>query len=267
MQEIKQIGNINWSYNEIKTSIPSFLELYKKRPIEDNHGGMMAPHMFALWFMLKKLNPKIVIESGVWKGQGTWLIENTLPNANVVSIDINLSIRKYISRKAKYYNKDFNKIDWSFINDKNDTVVFFDDHQNAFERVKQAKKMGFINLIFEDNYPKEKGDCYSLKKAFQHAGFMPPKPSLKQRIFRVIKPTKTIQPNIEDAHYLKNVLDIYYEFPPVFKKEKTRWDDDWNENTYPTPLPLYTSIEHDALKIFDKEAVFYTWICYAKVKK
>ena len=61
--------------------------------------------------MLKKKNPKNVIESGIWKGQGTWLIENTLPNATIFSIDIDLSIREYISEKVRYFEKDFNEID------------------------------------------------------------------------------------------------------------------------------------------------------------
>jgi hypothetical protein len=270
MQEVKQIGKVDWTYDELRQAIPDFLELYKKKPIFDNQGGMTSAHLFATWFMLKKLNPKNVIESGIWKGQGTWLIENTLPDAKIYSIDVNLSIRKYISDRVQYFDKDFFEIDWSIISDKENTVLFFDDHQNAFERIKKGTKLGFKHFIFEDNYPAKYGDCYSLKKVFQHAGFRSDtqKKNLLQTIKSIIKPIKPviILPNSTDASFLKDVLAIYYEFPPVFKKPKTRWGDDWTEEHFPTPEPLFESAEHDYLKLFEDEAVFYTWICYALAK-
>ncbi len=270
MQEIQEIGKIEWTRDDIKYSIPEFLDLYQQKPIIDNQGGMKAPHMFATWFMLKNINPKNVVESGIWKGQGTWLIEKTLPEANIYSIDLNLSNREYKSDKVKYFDKDFFDIDWSFISEKEDTLLFFDDHQNALERIIKGKEIGFKKYIFEDNYPSKQGDCYSLKKAFQHSGFNPnnKKKNIKMLIRQFIKPVKlkNIPPNSKDSDYLKNVLNIYYEFPPVFKKNKTRWGDDWEQNYYPTPQPLYDKVEHDYLKIFEDEAIFYTWICYARLK-
>ena len=271
MQEIKQIGRLNWTTNEIKDSIPEFLELYHKKPLDNNQGGMLSPHMFATWFMLKKLNPKSVIESGIWKGQGTWLIEQALPDVKIYSIDINLEIREFISDKVTYFQKDFSEIDWSIIEDKSNTVLFFDDHQNALNRIKIGEELGFKQFIFEDNYPAKQGDCYSLKKAFQHAGFEPvqqPIQGLKAKIMKIIKPNnlERVKPNKEDSQYLKNVLETYYEFPPIFKRESTRWGDDWNEEDYPTPNPVYSKLESDHLKIFQQEAVYYTWICFASLK-
>src|SRR6188768_1405013 len=113
MQEIKQIGDTGWTYADIRDSIPQFLEILKNKPIGNNAGGMKTPHLFATWYMLRKLNPKNVIESGVWKGQGTWLIEQALPGANIYSIDIRLDLREYKSDKVHYFNQDFSTIDWS----------------------------------------------------------------------------------------------------------------------------------------------------------
>jgi len=264
-----QIGQAPWTYPEIRDSIPEFLELYRKKPIQDNQGGMKTPHLFATWYMLKKLNPKNVIESGIWKGQGTWLIENAVPEAKVYSIDLNLGIREYISEKVHYFDKDFASIDWSLLEDKEQTILFFDDHQNAFERMKQGKALGFRQFIFEDNYPASQGDCYSLKKAFQHAGF---KPKEERRTLRTIltswrnrKTSHTILPNSEDAAFLKSTLDIYQEFPPVFKSDTTRWGDAWDEKNYPTPPPLFNE-STDQLLPFKTDALFYTWICYARMK-
>lgn len=271
MQKIRQLGTVTWNDDEIRASIPQFLDLYSKRPIKDNQGGMKSPHMFATWFLLKKLKPKNVIESGVWKGQGTWLIEKTLPDSNIISIDISLGTREYVSPKVKYFEKDFSVLNWENFKDKEDTVLFFDDHQNAFERLSQGKEFGFKNFIFEDNYPAKQGDCYSLKKAFQHAGFTPDpqvKKGLKNYLLQKLKPKKSniIEPNSLDADHLKNVLDIYYEFPPVIKTEYTRWKDEWDDANYPTPKPLFSKTSLEYLKLFHQEAVYYTWICFAKLK-
>ena len=269
MQNIKKIGTVDWNLDEIKKSIPEFLELYRQKPSDINQGGMMSPHMFATWFMLKKLNPKNVIESGIWKGQGTWLIEKTLPNAKVYSIDVALQLREYISDKVTYFQKDFSKIDWSMIEEKESTLLFFDDHQNAFERIRLGKKLGFKKFIFEDNYPAKRGDCYSLKKAFQHAGFTPEKlakKGIRATLRNFVNLSKKVQPGKKDADFLQRSLDIYYEFPPVFKNENTRWGDQWNEEDYPTQTPVYEKIEEDYLKVFKEEAMHYTWICYALLK-
>ena len=268
MQEIRELGEVSWTYDEIRNTIPDFLEIYKQKPIDDNQGGMKSPHMFATWFLLKKINPKNVIESGVWKGQGTWLIEKTLPDAKIYSIDLNLSKREYLSEKVMYFDTDFFNIDWSIIQEKENTILFFDDHQNAFERIKKCKGLGFKYYLFEDNYPSGPGDCYSLKKAFQHAGFEPD--SKERGLSKIIKTllgkTNRVAPNSKDASYLKRVLEIYYEFPPVFIKKKTRWGDNWDGEIYPTPLPLYEEVEHDYLRVFREEADSYTWLCYAKIR-
>lgn len=271
MQTPTQIGTISWSSDEIKSAIPLFLEMYKHSPVKDNAGGMLSPHSFATWFMLRKINPANVIESGIWKGHGTWLIEQALPEANIFSIDIHLHFRTYISDRVTYFDKDFSRIDWSFITDKSNTLLFFDDHQNALSRIKHGRSIGFRQFIFEDNYPAKRGDCYSLKKAFQHAGFTPPKrkKGIKSFIKEILRsnPKKSIPPNKQDAQYLKDVLDIYYEFPPLFKSDTTRWGDTWNENDYPTPKSVFTEINEEQYKIFEREARHYTWICYAKLKE
>ena len=42
------------------------------------------------------------IESGVFKGQTSWLIEKVLPNSKILSIDPDLSNREYISKKIEF---------------------------------------------------------------------------------------------------------------------------------------------------------------------
>ncbi len=278
-----KIGNPPWTRTEIAASIDEFSKIYSDRPIKENQGGMKAPHMFAVWFIAKKLSPDLIVESGIWKGQSTWLLETACPQAKLVSIDLNLGRREYISEKAVYCDQDFSQQDWSGISDR--SLVFFDDHQNAYKRLQQCQWFGFKHMIFEDNYPSSKGDCYSLKKVFAHAGFEPTnaQPKLmnngvpskilsKFATMLKISPMLTpqyeaaIKPNEIDAGLLQKNLDVYYEFPPVFKTPQTRWGDDWDETAYPTPEPILKQAIKPAHDVFLDEAKSYTWVCYAKLK-
>ncbi len=246
---------------------------------------MKAPHMFAVWFMGRKLSPDFIVESGIWKGQSTWLLEKACPRARLVSIDQNLSYREYISENSVYSNRDFSEQDWSDVTDR--SLVFIDDHQNAYKRLQQCKWFGFKHVIFEDNYPVVQGDCYSLKKAFANAGFEPvqsKKPLLHDGVAsKVLRrcaqlidlgpisltpqyETARIPANNIDSRMLRKHLEVYYEFPPVFKTDKTRWGDEWNEETYPTPRPLLERPTKPSHELFRDEARYYTWICYAKLR-
>jgi len=237
MKSVK-IGNTPWTRKDLLESLDEFMELYKKRPIVNNRGGMGAPHCFATYFMMKFLNKPFIIESGVWKGQSTWLIENICPNSKLLCIDPNLYYRQYISREAEY-----TKIDWKNLDIKNtkNTLCFFDDHQNALERVQSAIKRGFKHLIFEDNYPIGRGDCISLKQILEEDN--------------------------DTSNFLKEHIEIYCEFPPVFKRKKTRWGDNWDDENYPTENPLFNQLENnEKYKLFYDDAPGYTWIAYVKLK-
>jgi len=234
--------------------------------------------MFAVWFMARKLSPDMIVESGIWKGQSTWLLEKACPEAQLVSIDLNLDYREYVSPRAIYSRTDFSRNDWSHVTEK--SLVLFDDHQNAYNRLLQCKWFGFKHVIFDDNYPASHGDCYSLKKAFAQSGFQPERFHQKGTIYNVLRKVArrlgknsidlqmqhendSVEPNDIDSKMLHTNLDIYYEFPPILKINTTRWGDNWDSVSYPTPEPLLLK---STQRIFLDEAMYYTWICYARLK-
>ena len=286
MNSVVSIGTPPWTREEMVEHLDEFINLYSQRPVKSNEGGMKTPHMFATWFMVKKLNPDLIVESGVWKGQGTWLLEQACPDARIVSIDLNLGYREYISEKVEYSDNDFSEQDWTGVTDR--SLAFIDDHQNAYKRLQQCKWFGFKNIIFEDNYPASQGDCYSLKKAFANAGFEPypnaPKkskaPSFTSRAIKKsarVLGLNTVQltpqyeavnitPNEVDSKMLYKHLDTYFEFPPIYKPAKTRWNDDWTDENYPTPEPLLKDPVESKFQTYVDEAELYTWIAYAKLK-
>jgi hypothetical protein len=171
MLDHKKIKKNKWDNYEVKHEIQKFIDLYKSRPIKNNKGGMLFPHMFAFYFILKKIKPKLIIESGVYRGQSTWLIEKTLPKSNIISIDTNLKSRVYISKNAHYSDQDFKF--QNFSNIPKNTLVFFDDHVSHLERIKEAHYFNIKHVVLEDNYKKnsKKCDFYTIKQAYEKSGF------------------------------------------------------------------------------------------------
>lgn len=220
-----------------KNNLFKFYKIYQKRPIKTNSGGMLFNKMFAFYYLLKKINPKFVIESGVYRGQTSWLIEKTLPNSKILSIDIDLSKRVYISKKIKYSNIDFKH--HNFSNLPSNTLAFFDDHQNHIHRLIECKRAGIKNIIFEDNYCFGRGDFYTLRHALNFKGYYHPltyrnilkslfiflSMILKKKIlknyyisFDLLKSRlRDVTPNKKDYEFLRKNVDLYYEFPPLFE--------------------------------------------------
>lgn len=262
----------NWSRDEIIKELKIFKDIYKRRPIKDNLHGMRFPHMFATYFLLKKIKPSYVIESGIYKGQSTWLIEETLPNAKVLSIDIDLSNRKYISEKVNYSDIDFKHQDFSNIPE--DTLVFFDDHVNHYQRLMQAKFFNIKNIIFEDNYNIDKGDFYSLKHVENYNGFNHnySKKSLIKTFYiffieilkkfilkkyyidndKILFRLRDHVPNKNDFFNIRKNIEIYYEFPPIIN----------NKNTDKKPILEDVNFE---LEVTKEELSGYNNITYLKL--
>ena len=263
----------SWSNDEIIKELISFKEFYKNRPIKNNTHGMLFTHMFATHFILKKLKPKFVIESGVYKGQSTWLIENTLPECEILSIDIDLSQREYISKKANYSNLDFKLHNFSKI--PNETLVFFDDHVNHLERIQQSKFFNIKNIIFEDNYTSNKGDFYTIKHSYQNSGFnhrytilskikttylfliyMLNKIFNRNYYFPLNKITSRIRDHELNTNDFKNIeknIEIYFEFPPIINNKSVTID----------PILKNLNIDFEDAK---NELKSYNYLTYIKLK-
>lgn len=239
--EKKRLVKMFYSNKKNEKILNNFLQIYKNRPIKNNVGGMQINHMFALYFLLKKIKPKFIIESGVFKGQGTWLIEKTLPKSIIYSIDINLNQRKYFSKNARYTSKDFKYFNSKIIPQK--TLAFFDDHTCHFERIIQCKFFKIKHIIFEDNYIINKGDFNTLKKIMNNKNYVH-KPGILSLIksifvlsFEIIK--KIVNQNyflnidkiafrLRDrcnkniSHRLGNIIKEYYEFPKILSIIKNK---------------------------------------------
>jgi len=243
-----------WDKNDLISCLDEFYELYNLRPIKDNNGGMKSAHLLSAWYIIKQLKPKYLIESGVWKGLGTWFFEKASPKTEIVSIDPFPHYREYTSPNAIYRTEDFLTTNWSKF-PKEDTFLFFDDHQNFLQRLKKAQEWGFKKIITEDNYPYQQGDCYTPKKILSQKDYVIDYAGRKQ----------WFKPVPEDYEYFINNVAVYQEMPPIFKSDVTRWGDSWNED-YPTPDALLDESFKEKYPIYYNEKLDYTWMCYLELK-
>ena len=245
---------MKWTDTDIISHLGEFKELYSRRPILDNSGGMKSPHMFPAWYIIKQLKPKVLIESGVWKGLGTWFFEHASPDTKIVSIDPAPEFRVYTSPNAQYQQEDFLDTDWSDL-PKDDTLVFFDDHQNCMPRLKKCLELGLKRVIIEDNYPPSQGDCYTPKKVLSNQNYI-----IDSNGQRTI-----LQKNDADLEFFKEHVSVYQEMPPIFASPVTRWGDEWSQEQYPTPKALVLELCSLQYQEFFMERLDYTWICYLEL--
>ena len=270
----------NWDIENIIDQLDNFISIYEKRPIRNNKGGMLFSHMFFFYIVLKNLNPNLVIESGVYKGQSTWLIEKTLPEAEIISLDIDLSKREYISKKVFYSSRDFKFQNFKNV-DKN-SLVFFDDHVNHIDRINDANFFGIKNIVLEDNYPAYTGDFQSLKQIYNDHIFnhTPNLLSILKTIFlfnkisfrKIISKTYNAKEDIDNItkrirdgyseknkfEIIDNLFDIYFEFLPLLKNDKY-----FNDGI--TKKPLLEKIP-EKLSNYSNEINYFNYLTYIKLK-
>ncbi|KAK9148670.1 hypothetical protein Scep_007427 [Stephania cephalantha] len=176
----KQGRMVEWTSKDLIKGLEEFVPIYETRPIKNNVYGMGFDHSFGLWFITRWVQPDLMIESGAFKGHSTWVLRQAMPNTPILSITPRHP-EKYLRKGPAYVDEnctyfagkdfvDFGSVNWESvlrkhgIFDQNKVLVFFDDHQNEFKRLKQALNAGFKHLVFEDNYDTGTGDHYSLRQ-------------------------------------------------------------------------------------------------------
>ncbi|PKA61208.1 hypothetical protein AXF42_Ash006105 [Apostasia shenzhenica] len=176
----KEGKTVEWTTKELRKGLEEFVPIYESRPIKNNLHGMGFDHSFGLWFMARWLKPDLMIESGAFKGHSTWVLRQAMPDTPIISLSPRHP-EKYLKKGPAYVDGnctyfagkdfvDFGSVKWGSVlqkhgvSDFSRVLVFFDDHQNELKRLKQALKVGFHHLIFEDNYDTGTGDHYSLRQ-------------------------------------------------------------------------------------------------------
>lgn len=268
-----------FSREEMSESVAEFLELYESRPITHNPGGMGLNHSWAVWFLTRKLQPDVVVESGVLRGHSTWLIENAWPEARIKCFDVSFKLLEYRSEHADYFEGDLRSFDWSNTDLGPRSLCLLDDHQNAYRRIVDLNFLGIKRFIVEDNYPVGEGDFYSLQHMAAGVGFTSQQMSERTRSrmkrsklkkleqsdqqFKQIglDQARLVEPNTADWATLNSRAETIETIPPIALEPLNRWGFP-HEGRFSTPEPLLGVDE-----LPDSPNLQYNWITYVELKR
>ena len=143
-----QIG-LTASENEIEKDIYLFDGIFRECPISSLSGGMGYNNGLFCFCLIRLIQPDIVIESGVWRGYSTYLIDkSTSKGTCILSFDINLSLVEWKSQKANYYNYDLSDYTEPI---KGKILALFDDHVSHYDRINFCHKKKIEFIILDDD--------------------------------------------------------------------------------------------------------------------
>ena len=71
----------------VETAAARFFACHPERPVSDNSGGSGYSDCFWLYTGAWLLAPGVIVESGVLKGQTTWLLRRACPAALLYAVD------------------------------------------------------------------------------------------------------------------------------------------------------------------------------------
>jgi hypothetical protein len=226
-----------------------FIQNIWDNSFSNNNGGMASQDMFTLFFTLRNINPKIVIESGVWNGLSTKLIRKTLGSDAIIICldprdipsggyrDKNPNTIYYIGKQFV----DFGSLDLQKYN-PNDIFAFFDCHQNAPLRLLQCKNKNIYQCLFNDNYPVKLGSHYTFEHLYNNDN--------RYNKFNDTE-KKHIMDLIETYHIFPNIFNTIMKFSEGTVICKGFFENDSGDKKY---------------NVFRNDINKYRWNTYIKIK-
>ncbi|HRJ69980.1 MAG TPA: hypothetical protein PK812_10255 [Beijerinckiaceae bacterium] len=134
----------------IAAIVRDFYDLIPTSPVNAKKGGNGFNGCLQVYAVARLLNPKVIIESGVFRGQTTWILRQACPKATIFCFDVDFSNLVYKDREAIYTQSDWSGFDLAGL-PTDETLAFFDDHIDQGRRVLEAQVRGLSHLLFDDN--------------------------------------------------------------------------------------------------------------------
>jgi len=175
LEGMKELGNLRvdldaWSYsmeklveivsefskaacdnaNDVDRIVRDFFEEFMPSHRSENfpqQGSTSLGGLLAVYFLARKLSPRVIIESGVFVGASLHALRSGAPDAKIFAFDVNFGPLKYRDESITYLETDWVEAGRF---DGEGGFAFFDDHINNAERILQAREMGFRYLLFDD---------------------------------------------------------------------------------------------------------------------
>ena len=136
----------------IECIVRDFYELAPNSPVNAKKGGNGFNGCLQVYAVARVMQPKVIIESGVFRGQTTWVLRQACPKASIFCFDPVLDALVYKDRDAIYSASDWSEFDLSAL-PVEEALAFFDDHMDQGRRILEAQARGIKTLLFDDNAP------------------------------------------------------------------------------------------------------------------
>lgn len=134
------------------TKIGAFIPTLLRSPVAQDTGGGGFSAGLLLWTIARALRPELVVESGVFRGFTTWVLRQARPEARQYAFDISFAERQRIETGVEYHECDWMNLPLQAPGDA-PALIYFDDHVDQWQRVREAAARGFRYLIFDDSLP------------------------------------------------------------------------------------------------------------------
>ena len=133
-----------------QSQIIHYERIFRDAKISDLNGGMGFNNGLILFILTALLDPKKIIESGIWCGYTTLLLDKaSCDDSEIHCYDINLDRNEYKSRKAYYFNCDISEsVDISYVDFD---LALFDDHVAHFDRILFCLRNNVKAIILDDD--------------------------------------------------------------------------------------------------------------------
>ena len=134
----------------IAADIEAYQRVFQSWPHKDLSGGMGFNNGLFLYCFVAAIQPKTIIESGVWRGYTTFLLDQaSAQQSELHCFDINLSKLRWRSPRAAYYENDMSQTKLKA--DNKPSLAFFDDHVSHYDRFMSGHTLGMAGMVFDDD--------------------------------------------------------------------------------------------------------------------
>lgn len=138
----------------VSDAIETFEAVWATRPIAANKGGMQFNDSLCLYLVARTLDPAFVLESGSFQGHSAWILRQALPQATIVSCDIDHGRLRHRADGVTFHTGDWTDARLPAF-DPDRTLAWFDDHIDHCRRIAEAQARGFRHVLLDDNFSAE----------------------------------------------------------------------------------------------------------------
>lgn len=134
---------------DYKRDILDFLEGCEANPALGHQRTTSAGSLLWLFLLVRTVDPRVVVESGVFKGASLFTLRSASKDAAIYAYDVDLSNLMYAHSSISFHEGDWSE-DFPTPQGPSD-FCYFDDHINNCLRTRQAYDLGFRHLVFDDS--------------------------------------------------------------------------------------------------------------------